>query len=62
MENLSQLEPGVAAELGPHHPVFQLSARHPASHLHHQQRGGTAPVAAQDHQDPCADFPTKKRR
>src|SRR5450432_3656303 len=52
MESLSQLKPGVAAELGTDHPVFQLSARHPASRLHHQQRGGTAPLAAQDHQDP----------
>ena len=47
---------------GTHHPVFQLPARHPASDLHHQQRGVTEPVAAQDHQDPRRISPTKKRR
>src|SRR6516225_687703 len=50
MESLSQREPGVAAELGPRHSFFQLPARHSASDLHHQQRGITEPVAAQDHQ------------
>jgi hypothetical protein len=39
VESLSQCEPGVAAELGAHHAVFQLPARHPQGDLHHQQRG-----------------------
>src|SRR5712692_2874177 len=52
MESLSQREPGVAAELGAHHAIFSLSAGHPASDLHHQQRGVTEPIAAQDYQDP----------
>src|SRR2546425_8625082 len=38
MESLSQREPGVAAELGAHHAIFSLSAGHPASDLHYQQR------------------------
>src|SRR5246127_5721168 len=52
VESLSQREPGVAAELGAHHALFQLSPRHPQSDLHHQQCGIAEPVAAQDHQNP----------
>src|SRR5271169_1428015 len=52
MENLSQRQPGMAAELDAHHAIFQLPAGHPQGGLHHQQRGVAEPVAAQDHQNP----------
>src|SRR3984957_13894065 len=51
VESLSQREPGVAAELDADHALFQLPGRHSPRHLHHQQRGITEPVAAQDHQN-----------
>jgi hypothetical protein len=44
------------------HALFQLSARHLLGYLHHQQRGFAEPVVAQDHQNPRADSPKKKRR
>jgi hypothetical protein len=52
MESLSQRQPGVAAELGAHHAIFQLPAGHSQGDLHDQQRGIAEPVAAQDHQNP----------
>src|SRR5258708_16753152 len=41
----------MAAELGSHHAFFPLSGRHSQGDLYHQQRGGTASLAAQDHQN-----------
>ena len=55
MESLSQREPGVAAELDADHALFQLPGRHSPRHLHHQQRGITEPVAAQDQEVDHAD-------
>ena len=52
VESLSQREPGMAAELGAHHAVFQLPGRHPQGDLHHEQCGIAESVAAQDHQNP----------
>src|SRR5437868_5855691 len=51
VESLSQREPGVAAELGTDHAVFQLPAGHPPGDLHYQQRGVAEPLVAQDHQN-----------
>src|SRR5713101_416604 len=52
MERLSQRQPSVAAELGSHHAFFPLSCRDSQGDLYHQQRGGTASLVAQDHQNP----------
>ena len=52
VESLSQRQPGVAAELGAHHAVFQLPAGHSEGDLHHQLRGVAEPIDAQDHQNP----------
>src|SRR6266567_8788012 len=41
----------MAAELGSHHAFFPLSRRHSQGDLYHQQRGGTASLAAQDYQN-----------
>src|SRR5438128_2023919 len=41
----------MAAELGSHHAFFPLSRRHSQGDLYDQQRGGTASLAAQDHQN-----------
>src|SRR6266853_263242 len=51
MERLSQRQPSVAAELGSHHAFFPLSCRDSQGDLYHQQRGGTASLVAQDHQN-----------
>ena len=50
-------EPGVAAELGSDHPLFQLPAGHSQGDLY-QQRGLAEPFPAQDHRTP-GDSPTK---
>jgi hypothetical protein len=42
----------MAVELAAHRAVFQLPARHPASHLRHQQRPIAEPPTAQDHRSP----------
>ena len=52
VESLSQRQPGVAAELGTHHALFQLPTGHSQSDLYHQQCGVAEPVATQDHQNP----------
>src|SRR5438128_11567540 len=41
----------MAAELGSHHAFFPLSRRHSQGDLYDQQRGSTASLAAQDHQN-----------
>src|SRR6266536_2753668 len=51
VECVSQREPSMAAELGSHHAFFPLSRRHSQGDLYDQQRGGTASLAAQDHQN-----------
>src|SRR6266699_3639159 len=51
VECVSQREPGMAAELGSHHAFFPLSRRHSQGDLYDQQRGSTASLAAQDHQN-----------
>jgi len=51
VECVSQREPGMAAELGSHHAFFPLSRRHSQGDLYDQQCGGTASLAAQDHQN-----------
>src|SRR5262249_8139466 len=51
VECVSQRESSMAAELGSHHAFFPLSRRHSQGDLYDQQRGGTASLAAQDHQN-----------
>jgi len=51
VQRLSEPEPGAAAELGSHHAFFPLSGRFPQGDLYDQQRGGTASLATQEHQN-----------
>src|SRR5579859_1061238 len=60
LELLSTDVPNLEAQLGAHHAVFPLSTGNPPSHLHHQQRGSTASLAAQDHQEPRRLSPSRR--